>query len=106
MACRLGLVVILSLILMQISQGAWIGRRDQGNEEKDPLEIDKNLLKLFLSRTKQFELQDRRVGLSFRVKTKNLNKFLGLEPYETQEEQGHDDENRKPIHENNFSRIT
>ena len=99
-------MVILSLILMQISQGAWIGRRHRGNEEEDTLEIDKNLLKLFLSRTKQFELEDRRVGLSIKVKTKNLNKFLGLKPYETQEEQEHDDENRKPIHENNFSRIT
>ena len=100
MDSRLGLVVILSLILMQISQGAWIGSRGRGNEEEDTLEIDKNLLKLFLSRTMQFELENRSVGLSIRVKIKNL------EPYETQEEQEHDDENRKPIHENNFSRIT
>ena len=106
MDSRLELVVILSLILMQISNGAWIGSRDRGNEKKDPLEIDKNLLKLFLSRTNHFELEDRRVGLSIKVKTKNLNKFLGLEPYETQEEQEHNDKNRKPIHENNFSRIT
>ena len=95
-------------MLLQISQAAWIGRRFPANdEEEETLEIDKNLLKLFLSRTKQFELGERsEAGFSIKVKSKNLDRFLRLEPQETQEEQEHQGENRKPVHENNFSRIT
>ena len=100
----LGLVVILNLV--QIDHSARIVRRDQENEEgdeEDALDIDKNLFKLFLSRTKQFKLKDSRsFGLSIRVKTKNLEKFLA----NGKETQKSNDENKNPVHDNSFSRIT
>ena len=92
-------------MLVHIDQAFRIVRRDQENEENDQddtLDIDKNLLKLFLTRTKQFELEERNLGISIRIKTENLNKFLE----NGKKQQESIAENSNPIPGNSFSRIT
>ena len=92
-------------MLLQIEQAFRIVRRDQEDEESDQddtLDIDKNLLKLFLTKTKQFKMEQNSSGFSIRIKTENLNEFL--ENGRQQEESNAENSNLIP--DNSFSRIT
>eukprot|EP00092_Neocalanus_flemingeri_P084379 GFUD01106007.1.p1 GENE.GFUD01106007.1~~GFUD01106007.1.p1 ORF type:complete len:120 (-),score=30.81 GFUD01106007.1:71-388(-) len=105
MDSRLGLVAILTLLtLVQIDQAARIGRRDWGHEESEEEDtINRSLLKLFLTKTKQFKVEERNQGFSIQIKTKHLNKFLeiGKIPHKSNNVP---DKNLNP--EDSFYRIT
>ena len=70
---------------------------------RDEQNLDKKSLKRFLS-TNQFELEENAGGLSIKIKTKNLRDFLNQADGEV--DMDGMEEQRGPIRENNFSRIT
>ena len=96
-------------ILVHTIKTAWVGRIQRA--EVDRVMINKEMLKTFLSRSRQFELTDNGAGdeFSIKVKTENLNSFLQSRQVSEgaqEDEELLGDENRKSVYENNFSRIT
>ena len=94
---RLGLVIIL--MLMHIVQARVIRDKKKNLESPD---IDKNLLKLFLTRSRKFEVENGSLGFSIKIKSKNFNKFI--ENGKKQDE--FKTEAKLTTPENSFSRIT
>ena len=97
------------MVLVHNIKTAWIGRLQR--EEGDRVLINKEMLKTFLSGNQQFELTENGRGneISIKVKAENLNNFLQSSQVSIGAQDSEDllgDENRKSVHENNFSRIT
>ena len=71
--------------------------------------IDKKTLKLFLSSTNDFTLEDSSDGISIKIKTESLKDFLEQEKTLTANIENNEETNdgvQHMIRENSFSRIT